>query len=120
MAATPRFASVDDYIDRADPQVRERLRAVRQAVRDAVPDATECISYQMPALRRARVFFCYAAFRRHLGVYPPVQDPALTAELARYRGPKGNLQFPLDEPLPCALIARVAQALARQYAAPAR
>lgn len=85
-------------------------------MRDAVPDATECISYRMPALRHDRVFFYFAAFRKHIGVYPPVDDPALVVELARYRGPKGNLQFPLDEPVPYDLIARVAQALARQYA----
>lgn len=114
--AARRFATVDEYIDAADPRAGEALRALRQAVRAAVPDASECISYQMPALRHDRVFFYFAAFTKHIGVYPPVDDPALVVELARYRGPKGNLQFPLDEPVPCDLIARVAQALARQYA----
>ena len=110
------FASVDAYIDAADPQVRQILLDLRTAVSSAVPDATECISYQMPALRHGRVFFYFAAFKTHIGVYPPVRDPSLAEALARYRGPKGNLRFPLNEPMPCALIARVAQSLARQHA----
>lgn len=98
----------------------EILQAIRKTIAAAVPDATECISYQMPALRHSKVFFYFAAFKKHIGVYPPVQDPALSAELARYRGPKGNLQFPLDEPVPYELIARVARSLAKQYAAATR
>ena len=111
------FASVDAYIRGADPKVREILRAIRQATIAAVPHAYECISYQMPALRHQKVFFYFAAFKTHIGVYPPVQDQALAAELERYRGPKGNLKFALNEPVPVALIARVAQSLAKQYAA---
>ncbi|MES2632272.1 MAG: DUF1801 domain-containing protein [Pseudomonadota bacterium] len=109
------FASVDEYIRGADPKSREILLAIRQAVTAAVPDADECISYQMPALRRKKVFFYFAAFKKHIGVYPPVQDQALAAELEPYRGPKGNLQFPLSESVPVALIARVAESLANQY-----
>ena len=114
MTSRPRFDCVDDYIDAAEPKAREILRKIRVTVAEAVPDATECISYQMPALRRGKVFFYFAAFGKHIGVYPPVQAPALVAELVRYRGPKGNLQFPLSEPMPYPLIARIARSLARQ------
>jgi len=117
MASRRTFASVDDYIRGADPKAREILQAIRQAATAAVPQAQECISYQMPALRHKKVFFYFAAFKTHIGVYPPVQDPALAAELEQYRGPKGNLKFPLDAPIPVALIARVAKSLAKQYAA---
>lgn len=85
-----------------------------------MPGATECISYQMPAFRHKKVFFYFAAFKSHIGVYLPVQDQDLVAELARYRGPKGNLQFPLNEPMPYALIARVARSLAQQDATAAK
>jgi uncharacterized protein YdhG (YjbR/CyaY superfamily) len=112
----PRFDTVDAYMAAVDPRVRATLQAIRSTVAQAVPGATECISYQMPALRRGRVFLYFAAFRKHVGVYPPLQDPAFDAELAPYRGPKGNLQFPLDAPIPLVLIARVAAGLARQYA----
>jgi uncharacterized protein YdhG (YjbR/CyaY superfamily) len=115
-----KFSTVDEYIAAADPKASEILRTIRKTISAAVPDAAECISYQMPALRHKKVFFYFAAFKKHIGVYPPVQDPALVAELDRYRGPKGNLQFPLNEPVPYVLIARVAQALAKQYAGAAR
>jgi uncharacterized protein YdhG (YjbR/CyaY superfamily) len=121
MAARPRFDSVDAYIAAAAPAAQEPLRALRAAVRAAVPEASECISYQMPALRlpapRSRVFFYFAAFKQHIGVYPPVHEPALVEALARWRGPKGNLQFPLNEPLPLDVLAQVATCLARPYSA---
>ncbi len=117
MTSRPHFSTVDEYIAAADPKAQDILRTIRKAISAAVPDATECISYQLPALRREKVFFYFAAFKKHIGVYPPVEDPVLAAELARFRGPKGNLQFPLDEPMPYDLIARVAQSLAKQYAA---
>lgn len=64
------------------------------------------------------MFFFFAAFRNHIGVYPPVtQDPALIEELAPYRGPKGNLSFPFGEPLPIEWVGRVAVALSREYGA---
>lgn len=119
MAARPRFASIDAYIAAADPKVRDILRTLRKTAGAAVPDAAECVSYQMPALRRKKVFFYFAAFQKHIGVYPPVADPALEDELRPFRGPKGNLQFPLNAPIPYALIARVAQSLDRHYADPA-
>jgi uncharacterized protein YdhG (YjbR/CyaY superfamily) len=57
-----------------------------------------------------------AAFKKHIGVYPPLTaDADLRAQTEPYRGPKGNLAFPHDAPLPLELIGRVAQALARQY-----
>lgn len=109
-------ASIDAYIATAPPAVQPILTRIRQVAREAVPDAIECISYRMPALRRKKVCFYFAAFRKHIGVYPPVKGSAtLQTRVARYRGPKGNLQFPLDEPIPYALIGQVAKALAREY-----
>lgn len=114
MARTP--DPIDDYIAAAAPVAQPILRRIRAAVREAVPGATECISYRMPALRARKVFFYFAAFTKHIGVYPPVKGSAtLQKRLAKYRGPKGNLQFPLDQPMPYALIAQVAKTLARDY-----
>ncbi len=107
---------IDDYIAAAAPVAQPILTRIRAAVREAVPDATECISYRLPALHARKVFFYFAAFKKHVGIYPPVKGSAtLQKRLAPYRGPKGNLQFPLDEPMPYALIAQVAKALAREY-----
>ena len=75
----------------------------------------------MPAFKLSRIFIFYAAFQKHIGVYPPLHaDPDLVAELTPYRGEKGNLKFPLDQPMPYNLIARVAKALADQASAPRR
>lgn len=96
--------------------IRPRLEAIQQAVAARFPQASRCISYQLPAFKGRRVFFYFAAFKHHIGVYPPVtQDADLIRELAPYRGPKGNLSFAHDAPLPLALIERVAQALHREY-----
>lgn len=115
------FETHESYFASVAPDVRERLERIQQAVERRVPGAQRCISYQMPAFRQRRVFFYFAAFKKHIGVYPPVTgDAALIAETVRYRGPKGNLSFPLNEELPLALIGRVAVALATQYAADPR
>ena len=80
-----------------------------------VPAAEETVSYGMPAFRLRRIFLYVGAFKTHIGVFPPVRgDRKLIRELAPYRGPKGNLKVPLDEPLPRALIARVVRALSRK------
>lgn len=117
MAQAPEIANIDDYIAAAAPAVRPILREIRRVVRLAVPEAQETIAYKMPAFRLRRVFFYFAAFKGHVGVYPPVTgEAALKGELAPYANEKGNLRFPLDAPMPYELIARVAAALAKQYA----
>lgn len=106
-----------DLLDKADAPVRERLEAIQQAVEGAVSGTMRITSYGMPAYRKGKVFFYFGAFKKHIGVYPPVLEPAaLVAELEPWRGPKGNLTFPYADPLPVELIARVAAALAAQYA----
>lgn len=101
---------IDDYIRGFAVPVRDMLRAVRAAARAAAPQAEERISYRMPALFEQGVLLYYAAFKTHIGLFPPVADPALRAQAARYAGPKGNLQLPLNEPLPLALIGRIVRA----------
>ncbi len=106
----------EDHFGLAEPAVRARLEGIQAEVERRVPAAERCVSYRMPAFRRGRVFFYFAAFKRHIGVYPPVGGPPeLLARLAPYRGPKGNLSFPHAEPLPLELIGDVAEALGEQY-----
>jgi hypothetical protein len=70
----------------------------------------------MPAFRLGKFFFYFAAFKTHIGVYPPLKEPlGLVEELTAYRGPKDNLTFPHSEPLPLELIGRIAEALANEY-----
>jgi len=111
------FSSHEAYFDTVAADIRPKLQAIQATVESLLPGASRCIGYGMPAFRGNRIFFYFAAFRKHIGVYPPVtQDADLIAELAPFRGPKGNLSFPLDRPLPLDLIGRVAMALHREYA----
>jgi uncharacterized protein YdhG (YjbR/CyaY superfamily) len=88
---------------------------VRATIRRAAPDATETISYQMPAFRQHGILVYFAAWKNHIGLYPPIAgDKALEKAVARYAGPKGNLQFPLDEPIPYDLIGRIVKLRVQQ------
>lgn len=111
------FASQEAYFETLPGEARSRLVAIQEKVQSLVPGATKCVSYNMPAFRDKRVFFYFAAFKRHIGIYPPVtEDVSLIEALAQFRGPKGNLSFPLDQPLPLGLIERVILALHKEYA----
>ena len=111
MTAVP--ATVDEYIEGFPPGIQAVLREVRATVRQAAPLAEERISYRMPALFQEGAVVYYGAFKNHLGLFPPVEDAALLAQVAAYAGPKGNLQFPYAQPMPLALIAAVVQARVR-------
>ena len=113
MSPTP--TNVDEYIATFPPTVRAILRKVRRTVRTAAPEAREIISYRMPALRQHGVLVYFAAFKKHIGFFPPIRgDAKLEKAVARYAGPKGNLRFSFDEPIPYGLIRRLTQLRARQ------
>jgi uncharacterized protein YdhG (YjbR/CyaY superfamily) len=110
------FSSHEKYFQSVWPEARSLLASIQASVETLLPEVSRCISYNMPAFRVRRVFFYFAAFKKHIGIYPPVtEDTALVKELAQYRGEKGNLSFPLNQPLPIDLIGRVAVALNREY-----
>jgi uncharacterized protein YdhG (YjbR/CyaY superfamily) len=112
--------TIDDYIARFDPEVQTVLRRVRRAVRQAAPQAREVISYAMPALKQNGILVYFAAFKGHIGLYPPIKgDAKLERAAARYAGAKGNLRFPYTEPIPYTLISALTKLRARQDAAKA-
>jgi uncharacterized protein YdhG (YjbR/CyaY superfamily) len=103
-------AGIDDYIAAQASAVQPILQRIRAIVREEAPQAQETISYRMPAFMLGGVLLYFAAFKRHIGIYPPVHgDAALLQALAPYRGEKGNLSFPLAEAVPYELIRRVAR-----------
>jgi uncharacterized protein YdhG (YjbR/CyaY superfamily) len=107
--------SIDKYIAACSPKARSVLRKIRSTVRKAAPAAEETISYRMPAFRQHGMLLYVAAFKNHIGLFPPVRgDIRLDKALARFRGPKGNLRFPLDEPIPYRLIERIVKLRVRQ------
>jgi len=115
---TPR--DIDDYISGFAPDVQRVLQRIRSTVRKAAPAAEEMISYQMPAFTQNGVLVYFAAFKTHIGLYPPVGgDAAIQKAVAPYAGEKGNLRFPLDEPIPYALITRIVKLRLRQSLAKA-
>lgn len=106
---------IDAYISGFPKDVQTILRRIRATVHKAAPDAKEVISYRIPAFRLQRIVVYFAAFKHHIGIFPPVSgDAALERSVARYAGPKGNLRFPLDRPIPYGLIARIAKLRAKQ------
>jgi uncharacterized protein YdhG (YjbR/CyaY superfamily) len=107
--------TIDEYIARSAPEAQPTLRRVRATIAKAAPDATETISYRMPAFRLRRIVVYFAAFKNHIGMYPPVRgNAALEKAIAPYAGAKGNLRFPLDRTIPYGLIARIVKFRARQ------
>jgi len=108
-------ASIDEYIAGFSPEVQSILERIRSTIRKAAPAAEETISYQIPAFALNGVLVYFAAFKKHIGFYPPVRgDPALEKAVSRYAGEKGNLQFPLAEPIPYALIGRIVKFRVKQ------
>ena len=111
---------ISGYIATCPPGVRAILRKIRATVAAAAPDASEKISYGMPAFAQDGILVYFAAFKNHIGVFPPVSgDARLERSLSRYMGPKRNLKFPLDEPVPYHLIKRIVTLRLRQNLAKA-
>jgi uncharacterized protein YdhG (YjbR/CyaY superfamily) len=114
---SPQPSSMDEYIRTFPKDVRAALNAVRRTVQSAVPDAEEAISYRMPAFElHGRALIYFAAFKNHIGLYPP-PPTALKKRVAPYEGPKGNLKFPMDKPIPLALVKSIAQHRAKEITA---
>jgi uncharacterized protein YdhG (YjbR/CyaY superfamily) len=110
--ATP--ASINEYITAAAPEVRSILGKIRETIKKAAPAAEEKISYRMPTFTLKGNLVYFAAFKSHIGFYPPVRDRKLRVEASVYAGEKGNLRFPLDKPIPYALISRLVKARVRE------
>ena len=111
--ATPN--DIDAYILQFPNDVQEILQKVREIICTAAPKAKEVISYQMPAFRQHGILIYFAAWKKHIGLYPPISgDVAIEKAVAKYAGPKGNLQFPLDEPIPYNLIKRIVRLRVKQ------
>jgi uncharacterized protein YdhG (YjbR/CyaY superfamily) len=113
------FTSVDDYIKAQPADIRKVLARVRQVIRKALPDATEVISYQIPAYKLpegAVVYF--AGWKQHYSLYPASTRlvAAFKDELSKYAVSKGTIRFPLSEPVPVRLIERLAKFRAKETA----
>lgn len=106
------FHSVDQYIAHQSDAVRSALARVRTAVRTAVPELDEVISYNMPTyMLQGRAVLHFAGWKDHYSIYGATQEvaAAFRDELAPYKIQKGTIRFPVSEPVPVNLIARIAR-----------
>jgi uncharacterized protein YdhG (YjbR/CyaY superfamily) len=113
--------NIDEYIASFSPEVQSILEKIRATIRKAAPSAQEKISYQIPTFTLDGNLIHFAAFKNHIGLYPPVKgDEKLKADVSPYMGEKGNLKFPLGQPIPYALIARIVKARVKEQREKAR
>lgn len=106
MTISPR--TIDEYIAGFPPDVQDKLRKLRATIREAAPDAEERIAYQMPTFALHGNLVHFAAFAHHIGFYPaPTGIEEFDQELAPYKGGKGSVRFPLDQPIPYELVSRI-------------
>ncbi len=103
------FTTVDEYIASCPEETRGRLQEVRAAIRAAVPDAKEKISYQIACFElNGKNLVHFAGWKNHISIYPtPEGTAAFNKAIAKYAGGKGTTKFPLDEPLPLKLIGQI-------------
>ena len=105
--------TVDEYLARVPEPGREALNKIRATIRSLVPpEATEALSYGMPAFRYKGPLLGYAAFPNHCGLYPmsPPLIEAFKKELVNFKTSKGTIQFTVEKPLPMALLKKLVKA----------
>jgi uncharacterized protein YdhG (YjbR/CyaY superfamily) len=100
--------TIDDYIDVAPESAQRKLHEIRACVRKAAPGAEETLKYGMPAFCYQRILVIFGGFKHHIGFYPTgAAMKPFAKELAKFKTARGSIQFPLDQPLPLALIRRI-------------
>ena len=105
---TKKPANIDEYIGTFPNDVQEILEKVRMTIQKAAPDATEKISYAMPAFEQNGIVVYFATFKNHIGLYAlPSGHEAFQEELSQYKSGKGSVQFPLTKPMPYDLITKI-------------
>jgi uncharacterized protein YdhG (YjbR/CyaY superfamily) len=113
--------NIDDYLKRFPLEVRQLLQTMRLAIRKAAPQSEETITYGIPAFRMNGMLVWFAGFKKHIGFYPGASAiKRFEKELSAYKVAKGSVQFPLDEPLPLALVSRITAFRVKQNSSKAK
>ena len=100
--------NVDAYIAEFPSEVQELLQKLRATIVKAVPGLTETIKYGMPTYVLKRNLIHFAGYKNHIGLYPGAKAVEnFKPDLAKYELAKGTIRFPLDKPLPVALITKI-------------
>lgn len=108
--------NINEYLAGVPEPARSALSKMRATIRSAVPpEATETISYRIPAFKHKEVLVWFAAFSEHCSLFPTASViDAFKNELKGFRTSKGTIHFPLDKPLPVALIKKLVKARVAQ------
>jgi len=102
--------TVDEYIDKQDREVQSILIKIRKIIKDCAPKAQESIGYGMPAYKLNGPLVYFAAFKKHIGLYPtPSGIEKFKKDLEEYKNSKGSVQFPISKPIPYDLIKRIVE-----------
>jgi uncharacterized protein YdhG (YjbR/CyaY superfamily) len=115
-------ATIDEYMAGFPREVQILLKQMREAIKSVVPEAEEAVKYGIPTFILGENLVHFAAFKNHIGFYPtPSGIEAFKDELSIYKGAKGSVQFPLEQPMPVALVKKIVrfrkkEALARSAA----
>ena len=109
MKDSKKVENIDDYISDFSVETQKYLNEMRELIRKLAPDSVESISYAIPTFSLNGKYLVYfAGFKNHIGLYPtPVGMEAFKEELLNYKTGKGSVQFPLNKPLPIALITKI-------------
>ncbi|RIK73602.1 hypothetical protein DCC62_17020 [candidate division KSB1 bacterium] len=101
-------ANISEYIDAAPKETQKKLREMLACIRKAAPGAEEGLKWGMPAFSYRRILVTFKAFKHHIGFYPtPSAVKAFAKELSKFKTASASVQFPLDKPLPLALIRKI-------------
>jgi len=100
--------TVDDYLAAVPEDARVTLEKIRRTIKAAAPNATEGISYQMPMFKQHGMLVGFAAFKDHCSLFPGALPlDTFKDELKAYKTSKGTIRFPIDKPLPAALVKKI-------------
>ena len=105
--------NIDEYLAAVPEPARGTLQKVRAAIRSAVPpEAAEAISYRIPTFRYKGSLVAFAAFSRHCSLFPMSYAviSAFKSDLKTFEVSKGTIRYPLDKPLPAALVKKMVKA----------
>ena len=109
------FKTMDEYIATFPKNVQIILQELRQAIREAAPEAEEVISYQIPAFKLNGILVWFAAFKNHIGFYPTSSPmEAFKEELSGYEVSKGTIRFPINKPIPFDLVKKIVRYRVKQ------
>jgi uncharacterized protein YdhG (YjbR/CyaY superfamily) len=115
MAPMEVFKTIDEYKASFPKNVQTILEEMRQAIREAAPEAEETISYRMPAFRLKGILVYFAAFKNHIGFYPTSSaTEAFKEKLSDYETSKGTVRFPINEPIPFDLVKEIVKFRVRE------